>query len=358
MKDNFYYTHITNKPYVFLCPSVRLSSICTVALLLPQLAALMIMGDYRALAVILTAVVASFLAELLDKLIRHRQKIAVVQPLLTGLLIGMLLPASYPIGAELVLVCVVLLLTRYAFGGIAAMWANQIAIAIVIAFLVGSAWFPTAEITLEQLQNRNPSLQLIQNDTVAISAADTAVTQFLNTVVFKWIGTSIPEGYFSFFWDSGSSIPAFRFNILILFASIVLLALGMIPWLIPLCYLGVYLVLVRLFGSFLVGGVLGQGDMFLALCTGGTLFCAFFVLPWFGTTPQTVCGKVIYGLMSGVLGFLVAGCGMSPIGTVYAILAGNIMAPLIQYFEEKITYKQHVQTLLPLAERLRRFIND
>ncbi|HIW36781.1 MAG TPA: RnfABCDGE type electron transport complex subunit D [Candidatus Treponema faecavium] len=356
MKNNFAYTDISHKPYVFTAPSIRTAALCTMALLVPQLIMLAVQAEYRVFAVIAASVAACFGAELTDKLVRRRPRFDAVYPALTGLLIGMLLPETYPAAAAFILAFCTLLLTRYAFGGIAALWANPVAITIVIAFLTGSEWFPSFGVTAAELQSRNPSLQFVQNG--AAADADIFLTHFLNDTIFRILGTSIPEGYFSFMWDSGSAIPAFRFTILTLAASIILLACGMLSWLVPVCCLSVYAVLVRIFGSFLAGGAFAQGDIFFAFCTGGTFFCAFFILPWFGTVPQTVWGKIMYGVSAGIAAFLLAGCGMSPVGMVYAVLAVNLLTPVIMYCEERLLYKKHAQILLPQAEALRRVLHD
>ena len=84
-----------------------------------------------------------------------------------------------------------------------------------------------------------------------------------------------------------------------------------------------------------VGGNINSGDILLALLTSGTLFTATFLIQWFGTTPITLAGKIIYGCIAGCMAFFITGCGTSPIGMVYTVLVSNIVNLLIRYFEEK-----------------------
>lgn len=88
-----------------------------------------------------------------------------------------------------------------------------------------------------------------------------------------------------------------------------------------------------------------QGDMLLAYLTSGTLFCAVFVIQWYGTAPLTITGKTIYGIICGILAFLIAGCGTSSEGMIFTVLAANIISPLIQAEEDRYNKKRLVKSL-------------
>ena len=83
------------------------------------------------------------------------------------------------------------------------------------------------------------------------------------------------------------------------------------------------------------GGPFNQGDIILALSSSGLLFCTIFLIQWFGTIPVTISGKVISGLTYGICGFLIIGCGTSPIGMMYNILINNIITLFIRSIEEQ-----------------------
>ena len=138
------------------------------------------------------------------------------------------------------------------------------------------------------------------------------------------------------FWDTQSMIPAFRFNILTLFSSMLLISVGIINWIVPTSFLAIYGILVRLFSQTLFTGIVGQGDLLLALLTSGTLFTAFFIVDFYGTTPITNLGKLIYGITVGIIAFFITGCGTSPIGSMFTVLFANVVSPIIQLFEDKI----------------------
>ena len=136
-------------------------------------------------------------------------------------------------------------------------------------------------------------------------------------------------------WDTKSIIPAFRFNLLTIIASIVLFSDNSFSVLIPSIFLIVYALMVRLFFPFMSGGEFNQGDILLAILTSGTLFVSVFMIQWFGTHPMTVIGKIIYAVFAGILAFFIAGCGTSPIGMVYVVIICNILNLLIRQVEEQ-----------------------
>jgi electron transport complex protein RnfD len=138
------------------------------------------------------------------------------------------------------------------------------------------------------------------------------------------------------FWDTQSVIPAFRFNLLTLFSSMFLISVGIINWIVPTAFLAVYGILVRLFSQTLFTGIVGQGDLLLALLTSGTLFTAFFIVDFYGTTPITNLGKLLYGIVVGIIAFFITGCGTSPIGSMFTVLFANVVSPIIQLLEDKI----------------------
>ena len=96
------------------------------------------------------------------------------------------------------------------------------------------------------------------------------------------------------------------------------------------------------------GGVFNEGDMILAIYSSGTLFVAVFLLQWYGTHPITYAGKIIYGILAGLVAFLVVGCGTSPIGMCYTVLICNIINLFIREFEEEINEKRLNKLLMQI----------
>jgi electron transport complex protein RnfD len=203
-----------------------------------------------------------------------------------------------------------------------------------MAWFVGRRFFPQFMTTGEMLTQKNPSLYLIQNGFFPVYQFDSSVTAFLNTHLFNHMNVSIPEGYISLLWDSHSIIPAFRFNLLTIIAGVFLFADGAFSAGVSGVFLLTYAVLVRLFVPVNFGGAFNSGDVILAVFTSGTLFCANFMLQWYGTVPKSIAGRMLYGFIAGILAYILMGCGTSPVEMVYTVLLCNIINLVISIFED------------------------
>ncbi len=341
------YNNVTLKPFSYIKPSLGAAGNTILVLLVPQLVMLALTQTYSALLVVLSSVLAALSAEFLYSLVKRQFKFSWLNTVIQGMIIGLLLPQTYPPLQLFFIVLFSMFLSKYAFGGFASSWANPAAVTIAVAYMLNMAAFPVSSLTTLDLQSRNAALTLIQNGTVPQVQADASVTAFLNHWIFNLFGIDIPEGYVSLFWDCHSVIPAFRFNLLTIFSSIVLISLDMVDALIPSVFIVVYAAFVRFAGPFFVGGIPFQGDILLALLTSGTLFGTLYVLQWYGTTPVTAAGKIVYGVLGGITAFFIMGLGLSSVGFVFTVLVLNVISTLIQVVESKQTRKKIENILVP-----------
>ena len=344
---------ITLKPFSFFSYSLVTTTYVFIGLLLCQVAMLFVTQSYNALVNVFTSVFSSVLVEMIfyyinrnNFMYRESWKTCIIH----GLIVGLMTPASYSAMALFFVSFFVLMIGRYVIGSFYNSWVNLSALTICVLYFLNPEAFPAIAITSQELQSRNSALYLIRSGAVDINAYDSAITEFLNNHIFSFFSVSIPDGYVSLFWDNGFDIPAFRFNFITLISSIVIFSLELVDYIIPVCFITVYLVLVRIFASYLSGGPAFQGDVLLALLTGGTLFSTLYILQWFGTTPVTRSGKIYYGIISGIIGFLIIGFGLSPAGFVFMVLAMNLISIVIQVLENK-KVDMHVER--NLIERLR-----
>ena len=323
------------RPFLYLSPSAKSVSLVTALLLSFQVLMLAATKSYGALIVIALSIAGFFAADVLHaKCIAHGS-FTPLSDIVQGIVAGMLLPSTFSPVAVFCIALSTVLLLKYLSGSFAADWANSAVLIAAVAWIVGMSSFPESDLTRDILQIKNPSFVLIQNGVFPITGIDRAITETLNNTVFGFANISIPDGYISLLWDTHSVIPAFRFNALTLVSSIVLFAWGMQGLLVPSCFVIVYALLVRFAGPAIAGGIAGQGDMILALCTGGTLFYTVFVIQQYGTVPLSKYGKILYGTLAGIFAFLIAGCGMSSAGMIFTLLCANIVSPLIQAFEDR-----------------------
>lgn len=330
------YRDLTIAPFSFLTPSLTNISTTLLILLIPQILLLLFTKSFFSIILIVVSIVASIFAEFTSNKIRHINTLFDFTAIVQGVFIGMFIPQNYPIIPVFFIVYLSLLMVKYIFGGNAESWVNPTAYTVIIIYFLGISFFPEFLITKSYLESGNPGIQLIQNGDIPVLKFDSSLTFWLNTHIFSHLGIEIPAGYLSMFWDTQSTIPAFRFNLLTLLSSMILISVGIINWIVPTSFLVVYGLLVRLFSQTFFTGIIGQGDLLLAFLTSGTLFTAFFIVDFYGTTPITNFGKFLYGVMVGIIAFFITGCGTSPIGAMFTVLFANITSPIIQLIEDKV----------------------
>lgn len=326
------------RPFIYKKPSKTSICIKMLVIILVQIILLAVTKSFSAIIVSFSCALGAVAAFLVRYFINKERGYQAVHYILSGFLTGMLLPESYPPVVAATITIFVILITRYIFIKETNNWICESALAVVIAWFIGKNYFPEFLLSADQINSKNPSLALIQSGLIPLNKVDTFITEFLNKTVFKILKVSIPDGYFSFFWDNHSVIPAFRFNIVTLLGSIWLYSDDSLSPLIPSVFIVVYGILVRLFVPMLFGGIFNSGDVLLALFSSGTFFTSLFLFQWFSTVPYTITGKIFYGFFAGILAFIISGCGTSPVGMVFTVLLSNIISVLIKVVENKHYY--------------------
>lgn len=325
---------VSLKPYIYKKPSISAVTIRIMILLSLQVIMLVITKSYSALWVVLASALGTSIANFIHYLFTKKQSFSYLTAIIQGLMIGMLLPETYPPLYVLLISMITILIYKYIFEDSENFWVNIVSVAVLFAFFIGKNYFPDFVITRDLFSSKNASALLIQNGSFPIYDFDVSITEYLNSNILSHVKVTLPEGYISLLWDAKSIIPAFRFNLLTIIASIVLFSDNSFSSLIPGLFLLVYAGLVRIFFPFMNGGELYQGDILLAILTSGTLYIAVFMIQWFGTHPMSLVGKIIYAVLAGVFAFFIVGCGTSPIGMVYVIIICNIVNLLIRQIEE------------------------
>lgn len=345
---------VSLKPYIYEKPSISAVSLRILVLLLLQIFMLFFTKSFNAIIIIVCTTIGSLLAGIIHYLVIRKFKFLSLINLIQGILIGMLLPQNYPPLTALMVSFITLMIFKYIFETSENFWINIVCVSIVVAYFIGKKYFPDFLITKDLFTAKNPSVILINNNVFPIYDFDISFTNYLNANLLRHFKVTLPQGIISMLWDTQSVIPAFRFNLLTIIASIILFADNSFPLLIPSIFLFVYALFVRLFFPYVSGGALNQGDVMLAVLTSGTLFVAVFLIQWFGTHPMTVIGKILYAFFAGLLAFVIVGGGTSPVGMIYVIIICNILNLLIRLLEEKrMDYLMHKMTHVnPMDEEL------
>ena len=321
-------------PLFFIRPSIYAVNIRFLFWLALQYAMLLITKSYDAAIVIGSSTLGGIAAASINFLIFHEKPFHFLNIILQGMVIGFLLPQEYPVVIVFFITFFTLVISRCVLFKSINCWINVCCVAVLIAWFIGRRFFPQFIITSDLVPLKNSSVYLIQNGSFPIYSFDSTITNFLNTKLFSFFKVTVPEGFVSLFWDTHSSIPAFRFNLLTIISSIIIFSDNAFSGIIPSLMLIVYGILVRLFAPMIFGGDFNQGDILLAFLTGGTLFCSVFLIQWYGTVPIYLSGKILLGVLAGIIAFLIMGVGTSPIGIIYTVLITNFANIFIRAIQE------------------------
>jgi len=91
-----------------------------------------------------------------------------------------------------------------------------------------------------------------------------------------------------------------------------------------------YILTVGLLSWAFMGDGLFKGDVLFYLLSGGLMLGAFYMATDYVTSPITKKGKIVFGIMCGILTFAIRKWGGYPEGVCYAILIMNAATPLIE----------------------------
>lgn len=277
---------------------------------------------YNALIVLLITTAASILTEwALNRLMKRENSIRDLSAAVTGLLLGMNLPATAPWWLCVLGAVFAIGLTKSLFGGLGNNFVNPALAAR--AFLMVS--FPA-----------RMSTWILPLNAPLAGAAD-AVSAATPLALLKQGGAAfeIPGGAFSdmarlFFGGTGGCIGEVSAAALLI-GFVWLLAFGVIGPRIPLVYIGTVFV-----GTALLGGAAGESyyppliNGAMQVLSGGLMLGAIFMATDYTTSPVTSAGQWIYALGCGALTVVIRLFGSYPEGVSFAILIMNLCVPLIE----------------------------
>lgn len=126
--------------------------------------------------------------------------------------------------------------------------------------------------------------------------------------------------------------------------GVVLLYMKVIAWRIPLAvFAGVALAALLGYDG---GSSSSLGSVWFHITTGGLVAGAFFVATDPVTHPSSARGQWLFGIVVGVLTYLIRGLGSFPDGFAFAILLGNCATPLLNRW-----HRHQLQATTPQAEQ-------
>lgn len=249
----------------------------------------------RALLVLAVSLAACIGFEaLFNLLMKKPQTVGDCSAAVTGLLLGLNLPASIPIWQIVVGAFFAIVVVKCLFGGLGCNVVNP-AIAARVLMLVSFGAMAA------------PALPTIV-DTVATATPLSGGAELPFARLFLGVyGGTIGE----------TCTPA------LLLGFVYLLARRVIGWHIPVSFVGSVFLLSLVFEGFSFYGAL------CAVLSGGLLLGAIFMATDYVTSPVTPKGRIIFGVGAGVITVLIRYFGSYPEGVSFAILLMNILTPYI-----------------------------
>lgn len=254
----------------------------------------------RALVLILVCVAVCVASEwVFEKLIHKKSTINDFSAIVTGLLLALNLPHTLPIWQAVLGSVFAIVIVKMLFGGLGQNFMNP-ALGARCFLLVSFAGTMTS-FTYDGVTGATPLALLKNGETV-----DT-MKMFLGTTAGTIGETSV---------------------IAILIGAIILILLGVIDLRIPASYIISFAVFILLFGGHGFDG----NYLTAQLCGGGLMLGAFFMATDYVTSPITPLGKIVFGILLGILTGLFRLFGANAEGVSFAIILGNLLVPIIEKF--------------------------
>lgn len=293
--------NISSSPHVRSGESTRSIMYDVCLALLPATA----FGVYRfglySLLVLIISVGCAVLAEYVyQKITKQKILISDGSAVLTGLLLGLNMPPRIPLWAPALGSIFAVIVVKQFFGGLGHNFMNPALGGRI--FLLISFTGLMSDFSLDGVSAATPLAEMragMQPDIASMFIGNT-----LGTI---------------------GEVSA----VALLIGGIYLLIKKVISWEIPVCYLGSFVIFLILFS-----GRGFDGTYILAhICGGGIMLGAFFMATDYVTSPITPKGKIVFGVLLGILTGVFRVFGVAPEGVSYAIVIGNLLVPLI----EKVT---------------------
>lgn len=297
---------LSSSPHIFSKLTVKGKMYGVIFALLPCLFASVYFFKVLAVGVVLACVLSSVIAEAAFQLLMRRKvTIGDGSAILTGLLLGLVLPPSLPLWACGLGAVVAIGLGKQIFGGL------------------GSNIFNPALLGRAFLMASFPVLLTRWAEPGTLDAVTGATP--LGLMKFEGITTSLA----GLFWGNVAGSLGETSAFCILMGGGYLLIRKIIDWRVPLSFLSA---LVIFGGSMNLASPVRYPGALFHLLSGGLLFGAIFMATDPVTTPVTKMGRWAFGIGCGMLVVVIRLWGGLPEGVMYSILLMNGLTPLINRY--------------------------
>ncbi|SER61403.1 RnfABCDGE type electron transport complex subunit D [Lachnobacterium bovis] len=254
----------------------------------------------RALIVVLVSILSCVLSELcFNKIVKKESTISDLSCVVTGLLLGLNLPATLPFWEAAVGGIFAIIIVKMLFGGLGQNFMNPALGAR--CFLLISFAADMTNFNIDAYSGATP-LAVIKNEGMSnVNSLKMLLGQTAGTI------------------GETSTVA-------IVLGAAFLILVGVIDLTIPASYILSFVVFISIFGKyqFDVNYIIAE------ICGGGLMLGAFFMATDYVTSPITPRGRLIFGICCGVLTGLFRCFGANAEGVSFAIILSNLLVPIIE----------------------------
>lgn len=285
-----------------------------IALLPAVIASVYFFGLKALILLVLSTVSAVFFEALFQKLGKSKIRIYDYSAAVTGLLVGLNLPSSAPYWMPIFGSLIAIVLVKQLFGGIGQNFMNPAMIARTIMFL---SW--TALMSARILPQAGNFFAGFSSDVDLVSVA-----------------TPLAHGEQFGLWDLLiGNIPGMMgetSKLALLLGGLYLLYRRVIDWRLPVSIITTVFILSYLHTGIIYTSESGVQNALGQILSGGLFIGAFFMATDYVTSPLHRTGRIVGGILCGIIIFVIRAYGSYPEGTSFAVLFLNVMTPLIDRY--------------------------
>ncbi len=258
-----------------------------------------------------------FSKENLRIMFKNYRKTNLLSSLVSAIIYAMIMPAGCSIFVLVIGALAGIVLGKLVFGGLGSNIFNPAAVGRIFVMACG---FPIVATNVDATTGATP-LQDLKNVIDGVSTQYSSINDFLSNTNY-----SLSELFLGTVPGAIGEVSC----LLILIGAIYLFVRRSADFRATLACLGGF-IFVNFFAALALNANIVQFILF-NLLAGGILFAAVFMVTDPITSPVTGRGRIVYGMLVGIIASFIRLFGAYPEGAAFAILIMNMLVPVIDYY--------------------------
>lgn len=338
---------IASSPFTHQRQSTARIMLWVVVAAIPGIAAQIHFFGYGTLIQLALGIVTACLCEALVLRLRARPLATLGDnsALLTGLLLGISLPPLAPWWLVVLGSAFAIIIAKQLYGGLGQNPFNPAMVGYVmllIAFPVPmTSWLPPQSLLGLPIDFGHTLTQIFSGHAASLHAllnvdGISSATPLDSLKTGLRSGQTMSEIFHQPLWQGELAALGWQWvNAGFLLGGLLLLLRGLIHWQIPLGFLTAMALCAALGNQLAPQSI---APPLITLFSGATMLGAFFIATDPVSAATTPRGRLIFGLLCGLLVWLIRTYGGYPDGVAFAVLLANICVPLIDHYTQPRVY--------------------